>query len=171
MWVYCGWRDNRGRYIFSPTSSDPEPQQQRLILYFIKKSRRQSPCLEPSITFIAFVFGKLWQKNWLVTPLGLVAYFERTSYAQHMFKPLLLNPRITRLTCFPASRFDSTNAFDVFDILGSCIRKGSAGWKSNAPRLIRPVPSSNLLQICNTESSCKRSKHKKEEDEFVKTKS
>ena len=57
-----------------------------------------------------------------------------------------------------------------FRHLSSCIRKGSARWKSNAPRLIRSVPSSNLLQICNTESSCNRSKYEKEDDEFVKTK-
>jgi len=87
-----------------------------------------------------------------------------------MFRPLLVNSAITRLTCFPVSRLDSTNAFDVFDILSSCIRKGSAGWKSNAPRLIRSVPSRNLLQICNTESSCNRSKYEKEDDESVKAK-
>jgi len=99
-----------------------------------------------------------------------VAYIKKPSCAQHMFRPLLVNATITRLTCFPASRLDSTNVFDVSDILSSCIRKGSAGWKSNAPRLIRSVPSSNLLQICNTESSCNRSKHEKEDDESVKAK-
>ena len=89
---------------------------------------------------------------------------------QHIFSPFLVISTATRLTRFPASRLDRTNAFDVFDILSSCIRKGSAGWKSNALRLIRSVPSSNLLQICNTESSCNRSKYEKEDDEFVKTK-
>jgi len=102
---------------------------------------------------------------------NVVSYFEMPNYAQHMFRLLLINSTITRLTCFPASRLNSPNAFDISDILSSCIRKGSAGWKSNAPRLIRPVPSSNLLQICNTELSCNHSKHEKEDDEFVKTKS
>jgi len=99
-----------------------------------------------------------------------VAYIGKPSCSQHMFSPFLVNSTATRLTRFPASRLDPTNAFDVFDILSSCIRKGSVGWKSNAPRLIRYVPSSNLLQICNTESSCNRSKYEKEHDEFVKTK-
>jgi len=71
---------------------------------------------------------------------------------------------------FPASRLDRTNAFDVFALLSSCTRKGSAGWKSNAPWLIRSMPSSNLLQIYKTESSGIRSKYEKEDDEFVKTK-
>ena len=70
-----------------------------------------------------------------------MAYFGKPSCSEHMFRPFLVNSTITRLTCFPASRLDSTNALDVFDILSSCIRKGSAGWKSNAPRLIRSVPS------------------------------
>ena len=87
-----------------------------------------------------------------------------------MFNPFLVNSTATRLTRFPASRLDSTNAFDIFDVLSSCIRKWSAEWKSNEPRLIRSVPSSNLLQICNTESSYNRSKYEKEDDEFVKTK-
>ena len=101
----------------------------------------------------------------------IVAYFKMPNYAQQMFTPLFVNSTIAHLTCFPASQRDNTNAFDVFGILGSCIRKGSAGWQANAPSFIRTVPSSNLLQICNTESSCNRSKHEKEDDEFVKTKS
>jgi len=71
---------------------------------------------------------------------------------------------------FPTSRLDRTNDFDVFALLSSHIRKESAEWKSNAPRLIRSVPSSNLLQISNTESSCNRSKYEEEDDEFAETK-
>ena len=103
--------------------------------------------------------------------LHLVANFKMPNYAQQMFTPLFVNSTIARLTCFPVSQLDNTNAFDVFSILGSCIRKGSAGRQANASRFIRTVPSSNLLQICNTESSRNRSKHEKEDDEFVKTKS
>jgi len=99
----------------------------------------------------------------------VVACIEKPS-CSHVFIPFLVNSTETRLTRFPASRLDRTNAFDVFEILSSCIRKGSVAWKSNAPRVIRSVPSSNLLQICNTESSCNRSKYEKEDDEFVKTK-
>jgi len=102
--------------------------------------------------------------------VSVVACIEKPSCSQHVFSPFLVNSTETRLTRFPASRLDRTNAFDFFDIFGSCIRKGSAAWKSNAPRLIRSVPSSNLLQICNTESSCNRSMYEKEDDEFVKTK-
>ena len=100
----------------------------------------------------------------------VVAMIEKPSCSQHVFSPFLVNSSETSLTRSPASRLDRTNEFYVFAVLSSCIRKGSAEWKSNAPRLTRSVPSSNLLRICNTESSHNRSKYEKEDDELIKTK-
>jgi len=70
---------------------------------------------------------------------------------------------------FPASRLDRTNDLDVFALLSSHVRKESAEWKSSAPRLTRSVPSSNLLQICDLQSSCNLSNHGEENDEFTET--
>ena len=87
------------------------------------------------------------------------------------FSPFLVNSPETSLLRFPTSRLDRTNDLDVFALLSSHIRKESAEWKSNAPRLTRSVPSSNLLQICNIESStsCNLSNYEEENDEFAET--
>jgi len=71
---------------------------------------------------------------------------------------------------FPTSRLDRTNDFDVFALLSSHVRKESVEWQSNAPRLTRSVPSNNLLQIYNIESSCNLSNYEEENDEFAETK-
>jgi len=98
----------------------------------------------------------------------VVAKLGTPSCSQHVsFSPFLVNSPETSFTRFPTSRLDRTNDLDVFALLSSHIRKERAEWKSNAPRLTRSVPSSNLLQICNIESSCNLSNYEQENDEFA----
>ena len=100
----------------------------------------------------------------------VVAKIGTPSCSQHVsFSPFLVNSPETSRMRFPTSRLDRTNDFDVFALLSSHVRKERAEWKSNTPRLTRSVPSSNLLQICNIESSYKLSNYEEENDEFAET--
>ena len=101
----------------------------------------------------------------------VVAKIEAPSCSQHVsFSPFYVNSPETSLMRFSTSRLDRTRDLDVFALLSSHIRKESAEWKSDAPRLFRSVPNGNLLQICNTESSRNRSEYEEENDKFAETK-
>ena len=59
-------------------------------------------------------------------------------------------------------RLDRTDDFDVFELLGQHIRKGTDGSSPHAS-LVRSVPCANLLQLCRIESPFNRT-NREEED-------
>jgi len=134
-------------------------------------SRDDRSAVTKSLGAIDLMHGFLtWVRETIRGPC-VVAKIRTPSCSQHVsIRPFLVNSPETSLMRFLTSRLDRTNDFDVFALLSSHIRKESAEWKPNAPRLTRSVPSNNLLQICSMESSCNLSNYEEENDEFAETK-
>ena len=96
----------------------------------------------------------------------VVTQNERPSCSQHVkYTPFLVNSELTNGVRLLPLSVRRTNDMDVFTFLSDHIRKESAAWRANVPRLIRTVPSDNLLQIRGNEASVTSSLFEEGSDE------